>query len=139
MKKCTLICVVMLVAGDVASAADLGHLCVGPVVRKAGDRGIDLPPPSKRRPGIIFVDRPFSFQIDHGAMLSPSASHSIPVEVPGRTKRHLFSVYEGDEKTSSFKFDFRGTSVQCITFDPFYETWHMTAGKSLARCGCSVP
>jgi len=139
MKKCTMICVVILVTGELASAADLGHLCVGPVVRRLGDRGVYVPPPGDPRFGKARVDRPFVFQIDDGAKLNPSAEHSIPVEVQDRSKRHLFSVYEGDEKTSSFKFDFRITAVQCITFDPFYETWHMTAGKSLAKCGCSGP
>lgn len=110
-------------------AADL---CVGPVARKAGDRGTIMPPEDRRPDGVLY------FRIDNAPKVRPDPVRHTPVVVEDSPRKHLFRVYEDEATISAFKFSFEPGRVSCVRFDPFYETWRLTTQKTLAACGCKA-
>lgn len=119
----------MLGGTELALAADL---CVGPVARKAGDRGTIMPPGGRPPDGVLY------FRIDDAPKIRPDAVRHTPVIVPDSPGKHVFRVYEDDAPLSAFKFSVEPGRVSCVRFDPFYETWRLTTGKTLAACGCKT-
>lgn len=118
------------------SAADRagGSICIAPVT----DRMRESDPTDPRgKPTPVKLD--FTVQIDSGERIVVPSKKALALHGLDAKRQHLVRVRDGGKITQSFYFTFenRRSTVLCLSYGPWYESWDLSPPGRRPWCKCT--
>jgi hypothetical protein len=125
-----------LVLAAQVSAADspaTGSICVAPLPERA--RELDHDYPGGKAPREYSYD--FSVQIDSGERVA-LAKTPLLIDDLDLGRKHRVRIRDGKKTIESFSFTFESkqSAELCLTYGPWYQTWHLDIPRKRKGCNC---